>query len=176
MREHVSKQTPRDTKAMVNDWKRDQGLSPAEARARISRAEGELGVSLVELAQQFGVAKANDVLRAMDSTLLGQDEAAREYAFKARMLAEPTTSVSEGLTVNAGLGDVPLVPRPQLAPKLNQERVVRRAVRSGRTTPRDIKRSVAASSEIEAGMNEMRKLATQLAGEQQPKPRTPAGF
>jgi hypothetical protein len=176
LREHISEQTLRDTKVMVNDWKRDQGISAAEARARISRAENELGVSLVELAQQFGVPNANDVLRSLDSTLVGQEEAARDYRFKERMLAEPSTSVSEGLTINAGLGDVPLVPRPALAPRLNQDRVVRRAVHKGRTTTGDIKRGVAKTDQIQRDMDEMRKLATKIAGEQQPKPRTPAGF
>lgn len=176
MREHVSQQTLRELKTTLNGWARSEGLSGAQARARISQVEQFMGHDLAQVAQEFGVARAEDILRAGDALIDEGAHAERVARFKESFLAEASTSVSEGLTINAGMGDVPLVPRPQIGTQIDPERVARKATSRGRTTSRDIRRGVAQTDRIQAGMDEMRKLATKLAGEQMPKPRTPAGF
>lgn len=176
MQQVVSQKTLGETKQMLNGWARSEGYSGPEARARIAQVEQLMRRDLAQVAQQEGVARAEDLLRAGDALLDEGAHAERVAAFKERFLAEPTTSVSEGLTINAGLGHVPLVPRPEIGTQLDAGRVARRAARNGRKTPNAIKREIAATTAKDAEYQQLQRVAGEMAEALRPKPRTPAGF
>ena len=167
----VTTLTVRDTKAMLNEWVRSEGISAAEGRARIAQVEQFTGHSLLDIAQTAGVAKAENVLRAGDSTMREAAYAQRVQAFKEQFVGQESTSVSEGLTINAGMGHVPVAPRPVIGHQMNEARVVARAVRGGRQTPEQIKAELMSTSDLESEYARVQRIAGREFEARQPKPR-----
>lgn len=170
IQQHVSESTIQELKQTLNGWAKGEGISGAEARARIEAVEREFGYDLAAVAQEFGPDKAEDILRAGDATLRELQHAGRVSQFKESLLAEPSTSVSEGLTINAGLGHVPLVPQPELGTQINPDRITRRATSNGRTTGAEIKKAMRAESSMEADFKRVQGIAGRMAEEARPKP------
>lgn len=167
----VTELTMRDTKAMLNEWVRSEGISAAEGRARITQVEQFTEHSLLDIAQTAGVAKAENVLRAGDATMREAAYAERVQKFKEDFVNEPSTSVQDGLTINAGMGHIPVAPRPVIGQQMREERVVARAVKGGRQTPEQIKAELMSTSDLESEYARVQRIAGREFEARQPKPR-----
>ena len=104
--------------AIAHELAEQRGLDPKSPFARewiadLERAVADAGADVASL----DGATYKAALRGADEMTRASVQAVEDARFKQALLDTDDTSVRGGLTINAGMGEVPLVPRPTIQPR-----------------------------------------------------------
>jgi hypothetical protein len=103
--EENNRKTIESQRRAVREWQDDQGLSSAQARARIEAAESfSRNVLGIELSRLTDSKEFKAALAVADATLRESETMERTRAINQQLLDTPSTSIGDGLTHFSALG------------------------------------------------------------------------